>query len=233
MRVASWSYYGLDPARVVALGLFVSSVAGVLLYAATRAVLGSDAPEVSLALASVVLYLVLSLPKRALGSATLSQATEAPTLAAAVSANLEATHSRTRSVLLLESNDPTIASLLVRAKRDILLGFGVSHSLSRATDRVASQSAKNVLDSIASSEPEMIDEGGEETQGITQASRLSEESQLPLFMAVAFFTPILLILYAVLSHVTEPGGFAGLVIVQLVVLDVAFYVSSAERKKLS
>jgi hypothetical protein len=217
---------------MITLGLLSSAGAGILFYVTTAGLLGSDSPAISVLLGGVVLYLILLWPKRMLDSAALSQSREAPSLAAACSANLEATHSRPRSILLLDSRDETVRASLVEAKRRLLLGFGVGESLSLVRKRVVSQSAGDVLDSLTFADPRTIEEGGEETQNLAQASRLSEESKLPLFMAVAFFTPILLTLFAVLTHQSGPSSFAELVVLQLVVLDIAFYVSSAERSRL-
>jgi len=52
-------------------------------------------------------------------------------------------------------------------------------------------------------------------------------------MAAAFFTPIMLTLFAVLVHLDDPRGFAELVFVQLVILDISFNFSSSERRRLA
>ena len=232
MKFLSWEYYGIEPRRIFVVAFLLAAVSGLALYLVTRGVLGGDSPEVSFFFAAIVVYLVLSLPRRLMESAALSQSREATTLAAACSATLEATHSRPRSVLLLESSEDNISSLLSSAKRRILLGEDVQGSLAAAGARAASRSANDVLSALATSEASLIIEGGEETQAITESSQLSEESKLPLFMAVAFFTPILLILFAVLTHQSAPGSFASLVIIQAVIMDLAFYVSSSEKDKL-
>jgi len=232
LRFASYDYYGIDPVRLVLLAVFASGLAVGAVYLASESVLGGETPVVCLILGAIVMYLVLSAPRRMAESATLQQAKEATILAAAGSASLEATHSRTRSVLALDSGDETIARLLVASKRNLLLGYSVADSLGGAVDGTASQSARNVLEAMANAEASTIEEGGEETQAISQASQLSEESKLPLFMAAAFFAPILLTLFAVLTHQTGPGSFGVLVLLQMVILDIAYYVSSAERDKL-
>lgn len=211
----------------------VSVAVGVVFKLTTGDVLGSSSLELSALFTGAVFYLVLSAPKRILDSTALSQAREATTLAAASSANFEATHSKTKSVLMLEASEQEVASVLAETKRLLLLGFSVSDLMAAAADGVVSQSVKDVFASIADLNPAHIEESGEESDSISHATELSEESKLPLFMAVAFFTPIMLTLLAVLSHLSDIRSFAELVLVQLVVTDIAFYVSSAEKGRLS
>jgi hypothetical protein len=233
MKISSWDYYELSPSRLLTLGALISLAAGAAFFVLTSDVLGGTSLDVSVVVVVVVFYLTLSFPKRLVDSEGLSQSREAITLATASSASLEATHSRSRALLALDSSDKAISDLLSGVKRNILLGFSVAESINRIRGRIISDSTRRVLESVASVTPEMVDEGGEETQGITQSSQLSEESKVPLFMAVSFFTPIMLTLFAVLTHQSNPLDFAELIVVQLVVLDVALYFSSSERKKLS
>ena len=233
MKALSWEHYGLRGTRILLLAGVVSLAVGFAFRLGTADVLGSNATELSALFSGTVFYIVLSAPKRALDSTALSQAREAATLAAAGSANFEATHSRTRSVLMLDASERELASILDETKRRLLLGFGVVNLMATAADEAVSQSVKDVFSSVAHLDPTSIEERGEESENISHATELSEESKLPLFMAVAFFTPIMLTLLAVLSHVSDPKSFAELVLVQLVVTDIAFYVSSAEKGRLS
>jgi hypothetical protein len=91
---------------------------------------------------------------------------------------------------------------------------------------------KNILASIGSLDPGRSAEGGEEAEGIITNSQLAEESKMPLFMAVAFFTPLMLTLYSIFAHVATPLAFAELLGAQVAMLDIAFYFCSAERERL-
>ena len=113
----------------------------------------------------------------------------------------------------------------------ILLGFSPESALDRVEGRIASYSVKNLLRLLAS-RPGEIPEGGEESQGIAQSTQLSEESKLPLFTAVAFFAPIMLLLLSIFSHIDSPASLAEVVALEVVLLDVALYFSSAERRRL-
>jgi hypothetical protein len=55
---------------------------------------------------------------------------------------------------------------------------------------------------------------------------MSAETRFPVFMTVTFFTPIMLLLYAVFSHFTSPQRIVELVALEVVILDLAFYACS-------
>jgi len=148
------------------------------------------------------------------------------------SVNFEATHSRSRTLLMLMPAEEGIFRALEGVKRAILLGEAVGPAVNSSAELLASDSAADVLRKAATMSPESIEEGGEESQGIVNALQLSEESKLPLFMTVCFFTPILLLLYAVFSRLEDPRSLSELVGVQLVVLDVSFHFTSSERRRL-
>ena len=50
-----------------------------------------------------------------------------------------------------------------------------------------------------------------------------------MFMTVCFFTPIMLLLYAVFSHVYSTDGLAELAAFGFVVIDLAFYLAASDR----
>ncbi len=230
MKVASWEHFSLDPRKLLAIAVAFAAATGSVVLVITEGVFGGGAIGVALLVSAISCYVILSMPRRILDTASLSQSKEAAVLAASGSANYEATHSRSRSLLLLTSGDTEIEATLARAKRDVLLGHEPSEALERAKGRLSSYSARNVLSSIGSMAPSLIAERGEETSGISQASSLAEESKLPLFMAVAFFAPIMLILFAVLTHQEDPRSFGELLIAQFAILDIAFYFSSSEKE---
>jgi hypothetical protein len=210
----------------------VSAASAGALQAAAGGVLGEAGPELDLVVGAVVFYMVATLPRRLLGAAALSQSAEAASLAVVASATFEATRSRPRTMLMLKAADAGISRALEDAKREILLGWGVERVAERSAAALASYSAANVLKSTARMSLEPVEEGGEENRAMVGALQLAEESKLPLFMTVCFFTPIMLLLYAVFSHLGDPRSLAELVVVEFVVIDVAFYFSSTERRRL-
>ena len=176
--------------------------------------------------------MVVSLPKRLLETSSLSQSREASALSMMASVDFEATHSRSRTLLMLTPAEEDIRRALERIKRAILLGVAVGPAVDGSAELLVSDSAANVLRKAATVSPESMEEGGEENRGIVNALQLGEESKLPLFMTVCFFTPILLLLYAVFSRLEDPRSLSELVGVQLVVLDISFHFTSSERRRL-
>ena len=194
--------------------------------------LGAAAPELSLVVAITVFYMVVSLPKRLFDASSFSQSQEAPSLSVMASVDFEATHSRSRTMLMLRTSDPEISGALERIRRAILLGEPPGPVAVESAKTLSSYSAAGVLRKAATLSPQSIQEGGEESLGIVGSLQLAEESKLPLFMTLCFFSPIMLLLYAVFSHLEDPRSLAELVGVQLVILDVSFQFTSTERKRL-
>ena len=55
---------------------------------------------------------------------------------------------------------------------------------------------------------------------------------MPVFIAVCFFAPIMLLLFAVLTRSTTPLELGELVVLELILLNIAFAFSSRERRRL-
>jgi hypothetical protein len=229
VTVRAWDRMGLDHRKVLAFCSVSAVAAGAAVRLPTVTVLQGDSLLLSLLVAAVAFYLAATLPRRLEGAAALAQAREAPALAVMGSAILEATHSTTRAILLLRSSDEIVSSTLLDVRRRVLLGHPAEVAVAQA-GRLASGSANEVLGSIAAPEHPRITEEGEEARGISDSSRMADESKLPLFTAVAFFAPIMLVLYAIMGHVTDPFGLAELVGLQVVLLDIAFYFSSSNTR---
>ncbi len=232
VRFASFDHYGIVAWRLVAVGAAAGLVSALLLQEATGGVLGAGAPGLDLVVGLIVFYMVVSLPKRLVEASSLSQSREASSLSVMASVDFEATHSRSRTLLMLKSADPDISQALARVKKAILLGVPPSAAVNQSADLLASTSAADALRKAATMSPETMEEGGEENRGIVNALQLGEESKLPLFMTVCFFAPILLLLYAVFSRLEDPRSLLELLGVQLVVLDLSFHFTSSERRKL-
>jgi hypothetical protein len=50
-----------------------------------------------------------------------------------------------------------------------------------------------------------------------------------MFMTVCFFTPIMLVLYAVFTHIYSMDGLAGLAAFGFIVIDMSFYLAASDR----
>lgn len=181
-------------------------------------------------LAGLVFYGIVSSPRRVLDNQRLSQSREAVVLAVSASACLPITRSSSRSLLILRSNEPGLAEALRAVGRRILLGEPTNSAVRAETESLASYSAANALKAVASTQKGYVKEGGEELAGLTSYSQLSSETRLPIFMTVCFFSPIMLLLYAVFSKSTSPGSLAELVLLQVFLLDLTFFVCSPRRE---
>jgi len=232
VRVASWERFGIDSKRMLLFALLCGASAWLVVRQITVALLADNSTALSMLISSIVFYLVLSFPKHRLEAAALAQSKEIPAVAVMGSAGLDATRSIAKSFLMLRSDEPEISKVLRHIRRAVLLGHKPSEILKRPELSLASYSAMNVLCSIASPDAGGVFEGGEEALGLMQSAQLGEESKVPLFTAVAFFAPMMLILYSIMSHKTDPTSLAEIVGLQVALIDVAYYFSSIERKRL-
>lgn len=226
-RVRTWERLNLDPRRVVCFSGACAAASGTVVLAATARVMAGDSPIVSALVSVTVFYLACSLPKRVEASEALSQSKEAPALAVLGAAVYGATHSRSKAVLLLRSGEKAIGSILAGARRDVLLGRPADVAMARAAT-LASSSALEVLRAITSPDQIAASDEGEEALAIEKSSQLGEETKSPLFFAAAFFVPLMLLLYAVMAHVAESLELAELVVLQVVLLDIAFYFATSD-----
>jgi hypothetical protein len=229
LKAGPWSFFRVDPRRMLCISAAVGSAAGAAFWEGTKAALGNASIELGVIVGVICAYFVLSAPRRLFDSYALSQSRGAMALAASGTATLEATHSRSRALLLLISEEPAVGLALAEAKRRILLGVSPGEAVRLAVGPVASYSTRNVLTAITTLDPGRTAESGEEAEGMLANSQLSEESKLPLFMAVAFFTPLMLTLYMVFTRQVSPLSMAELVAAQLALVDLAFYFCSGER----
>jgi len=228
----SWERLGLGRWRMVGLSISTGVALASLTYAVAGSLLGGAGAEVELVLGGVGAYLVASAPKRSIEAAAARQASEAPVLAVEATVNLESTGSRTKALLALSPLEGGMQKALLDAKKEVLLGFSPSEALSGAETAVFSPSAARVLAETASAWRGELSEGGEEWEGQARSAELEEETKAPVLLAACFFAPIMLLLFAVVSHQTSPASLTGLVALQVIVLDLTLRFSSSERSKI-
>lgn len=231
MKVASWEEAGLDSRRVALVMLLLAvSTSGAALAAGEVLHLGEVSFVLGATLGAGTCYLVATAPKRARRLAAFRQALEAPALAAASNVYLGSTSSRSRTLLGLECEEPRLMAVLAEAKRRTLLGFDLPSALLGPgfREQVSSEAAKTVLTSILGLGESRVEEGGEELDGMLGAGELERETKLPLLIAVSFFLPIMLMLFAAMARQTGPVAIAALVVTEVAVLDLAAAFSREE-----
>lgn len=229
MRFASLDTLGVSPWRLAGVGVGAAAAAAV----ATGFVAGDSLGEARDAAAGIVgalvFYIVLSTPRRLVDERRVSQARESTLLSASAAACVAVTGSRPRALILLRPGEGTLASSLKDAGRSVLLGTRVERAVEASARELSSYSAAAAFRGIASYAPAAIDQGDEESRGLASSSDLVRETKIPMMMTVCFFAPIMLTLYAIFSHSYGAVRLAELAAFEFVAVDLAFYLSSAER----
>ncbi len=229
MKLASFSRLNISMWRIIALAATASASAAVLAGFAVGGSLGQVRPAILVVIGALVFYIVLSTPRRILDSQRVAEARESLLMSAEANACLAVTGSRPRTLIMLRSRNPAVRKTLSEAARMILLGARVEDTVETSTSNLASYSAAAALKGVAHLRTGGIDMGDEEVRGLASSSELTRETKLPMFMTVCFFTPIMLLLYAVFSHSYDPQSLAELAALEFIVTDLAFFLSSAER----
>ena len=228
MRFESWDALGLDYARGVALTLVAAAGVFALVFAVGTRLLGPVAVLLGAMTAGAAAYIVASAPKRVTDRAAFLQAMEAPSLAASANIYLQSTGSRSRTLLLMRGEETFLKGALREARRMTLLGVD-SARIEWAAHRIVSHSVAAVLASVSRIDKARAEEGSEELEGMLSAAELNQETKMPLFIAVAFFLPIMLMLFAAVTHNTGPLALGALAVLELVILDISLSVSSTSE----
>jgi len=232
VRPASWGVLGLSPVRMVALAVSAGAVTAACILAFTIGILGGVSVLLAVAVGGAATYLVASLPKRSLDRSALLQAREAPELAASAAVYLQSTGSRSRTILMLHSQEPRLDGLIERAKKHTLLGLDPSAAFD-GSEAVRADSTAGILSAVTRAQGEKLADGGEELDGMVRASLASEETKFPVFLTVSFFLPIMLMLLVAVGHHDSTDAVLSLAAVEVLILDLVLSFASAERKRLS
>jgi hypothetical protein len=230
--ISAWDAVGLDRRRMAVVSVVVGIAAGLCVFAATFFILGDTAALLAAAVGAMAGYLVAGSPKRSLDRSAITQAREAPVLAASAAVYLQSTGSRAKTLLMLHSDEPRLAELLENAKRSTLRGIDAKTALGDA-GAVRADSVSSIISSVERAQGEGLHDEGQELEGIVRASLSSEETKFPVFLTVCFFLPIMLMLVAAIGHHDDPTSIVSLAFLEVVVLDLALSFSSTERRRLS
>jgi len=232
MKVSSWDVLGLSRAKMCALVASVGIATAACILTVTLTLLGAVSVVLALGVGAAGAYLVASYPRRSLDRSALLQAREAPALAASAAVYLQSTGSRSKTVLMLRSQEPRLSDLFEKARRSTLLGMDAKMAFER-TEAVRADSTAGVVGSIVRAHPDKVSDGGEELDGILRASSSAEETNFPVFLTISFFLPIMLMLLAAVGHHDNFASVASLSVLEVVILDLALSFASTERRRLS
>ena len=229
MRLLNWDRYELRYRRVVGFASVCGAALGTLVYVVTRESLGGLAIAFSVLSALGAAYTVLSAPRRATERAALNQAREAPSLASAVTVHLKTMRSRNRTLLMMRAEDGELSLLLKEVRRLILLGVEPARALREVNTKIPASSVRRILAHVAERTETGIDEEGTEYGGILKHSMEMEETKTPIFIAVAFFAPIMFVLFSAISRNASPSTVFAMIFLELVVLNLVFSFASTDK----
>ena len=229
----AWDEMGLARGRMKS--LVALSVVGPALAVglATEPIVGQIAYLLAVVVGAASGFTVASLPRHELERSALIQAGEAPALAAAGAVYLQGTGSKSKTILMLKSEEPLLSSALGAMKKGTLLGVDSSETLRGVEDRVQSESVLRVLNSIVRAQGARLQDEGEELESAVKESSSGEETKFPVFLTISFFLPIMLMIFASMEHRVDPVAMVTLAFLEVVVLDLALSLSSTDRRRLS
>jgi len=226
VRIPSFEHFGISPPRILGLG-FAAAIGSYLVLAASLGeALGEATGPVAIVVALLAFYTVLSTPRRVLDRQRMSQARESVALSASAMACLSVTGSRSKTLMTLRPREQTLASATRQCARKILLGLPVDLAAAESANSLVSYSAADTFRVLASMDPDDFGEGDEESRGLSTSIELYRETKLPMFMTACFFSPIMLVLYAVFTHTYGSLGLLELATFEFVIVDLAFFFCS-------
>ena len=233
MSVRSWEQVGLDPRKAVVFTLGVAASLFVLVVAVGEELrLGSLAFVLAALAAAGAGYLLSTAPRRIVKMAAFEQTLEAPSFAASSNIYLKSTSSRSKTFLALRAEEPRLSSFLAQVRRQVLLGYDAPSATEAAlpASHVFSESVRTVVNSLAGVDRARVEEGSDELDGILNSSGLDEETKMPLLIAVSFFLPIMLMLFAATTKETGYAAMGALVVLEVIVLDLTLAISGSSIK---
>jgi len=229
LRVRSWEEFGLDPKKVLlSLLLLVVAVFAAVLLLGLALRIGTISPVLGAIAAGGACYFVAAAPKRRMKVSAFLQTSEAPLLAAASNIYLNSMGSRSKTLLMIRAEEPVLRAVLSAARRRTLLGYDAISALRVAgsEDKVQSESAKTALAAVVGMDGARVEEGSDELDGMLSASELDHETKLPLLMAISFFLPIMLMLFAAMTKETGPSAMAALLVLEVIILDITMAIAT-------
>jgi hypothetical protein len=230
LNVQSWEQVGLDQRRAAVFTLCTAASFFVLVILVGEQLrLGSVSLVLGATAAGGAGYLVSTSARRTVRMAAFRQTLEAPSFAASSNIYLKSTASRSKTLLALRAEEPRLSSYLSEVRRRLLLGYDASSATLAAgpESHVFSESVMTVISSVVGVDRARVEEGDDELDGILNSGGLDEETKMPLLVAVSFFLPIMLMLFAAITKGTGQVAIGALVVLEIIVLDLTLAVSGS------
>lgn len=230
MKYEILEIYGIDKVRFVALvTAFSISVFIVSLFLTLR-LIGTTGIAFSVILGIVSGYILFTEPLRVARYSSLIQSEEASTFFSFISTAHSVTGSRTRPIMLLEPRDFSFSNAIVKMKRSILLGRDLEGTIQILERESFSSTLSSALSAYKSRSGWKRIEWEEEYSASISTSLLTHETKVPLFIAAVFFSPILLTFLSITSHLYSSSHLLYIFLFNLVLVDLAYFYSSSERR---
>jgi len=233
LNVQSWEQVGLDQRKAVVFTFGVAaSFFALVAFVGEELRVGSVSFVLAALAAAAAGYLLLTAPRRIVRMAAFQQTLEAPSFAASSNIYLKSTSSRTKTFLALRAEEPRLSSFLAEVRRRVLLGYDASTATlgARPESHVFSESVRTVLNSVVGVDRARVEEGSDELDGMLSSGGLDEETKMPLLIAVSFFLPIMLMLFAAMTKGTGDAAMGALVVLEVIVLDLTLAISGSSIK---
>jgi hypothetical protein len=108
-----------------------------------------------------------------------------------------------------------------------LLGYDAASAFHQQgrDEKVLSESTRSVLHSVVGMDGSRVEDGSDELEGMLNANGLDQETKLPVLIAVSFFLPIMLMLFAAMTKQTGPVAMGALFVLEVVILDLTLAIS--------
>ena len=233
MNVRSWEQIGLDQRKAVVFALgTAASFFFLVVLVGEQLRIGSVSFVLGGMAGAGAGYLVSTAPRRIVRMAAFQQTLEGPSFAASSNIYLKSTSSRSKTLLALRAEEPRLSSYLSEVRRRVLLGYDAYSATLGAEpeSHVFSESVKTVINSVVGVDRSRVEEGDDELDGILSSGELDEETKMPLLIAVSFFLPIMLMLFAAMTKGTGEVAMGALVVLEVIVLDLALAISGSSIK---
>lgn len=221
--------YNIDKKKFVLFILSVSISVFTISLFITLQLIGETGIIVSTFISLTSGYIVATEPLRDARYKGLIQSSEAGIFSSFINTSNIVSGSRTRPILLLHSEDFSFSNELKEVKRFIMLGNSLETSFGRIEKRVFSSSLFSSITSYVSRSGRRRIEYEYEYSSYLSSSMIEQETKVPIFVAVVFFSPILLTFLSVIAHIYSTIELFYLFLLNLLLSDVAYFYSSTER----
>lgn len=209
--------------------LLFSSLSFLFIFFITKAILPESSIFLSVIISLAIAYLLYTSPNRIIRYTKIKQSSESEIFDSYINSAAYIMSSKTRPILLTDWSKMSISPILRDIKRLILLGITVKKSFIQKQEYIFSESLKNSIKAYTSKGLERIANVDEFSREVLFMQE-NYETKSPIFVAVCFFSPVLLLILILFAHLYTPEKISFVLLLDVIIVDIGFFFSSAERK---